>query len=46
MLYDLIIATRDLAHTLLQKTSLNEDVLDYESETMINPQTQILECWL
>jgi hypothetical protein len=37
MLYDLVVATRDLVHTLLQKTSLNEDVLDYESETVIRP---------
>jgi hypothetical protein len=37
MLYDLVIATTDLAHTLLQKTSLNEDLLNYESETMIKP---------
>jgi len=37
MLYDLVIVIRDLTHTLLQKTSLNEDVLDYENETMIKP---------
>ncbi len=37
MLYDLVVAARDLAHSLLQKTSLNEDVLDYESETEIRP---------
>jgi len=37
MLYDLVIVIGEMAHTLLQKTSLNEDVLDYESETMIKP---------
>jgi hypothetical protein len=37
MLQDLVVAARDLAHALLQKTSLNEDVLDYESETTIRP---------
>ncbi len=37
MLHDLVVAARDLAHALLQKTSLNEDVLDYESETTIRP---------
>jgi hypothetical protein len=37
MLYDLVITARDLAHSLLQKTSPNEDVLDYESETEIRP---------
>jgi hypothetical protein len=37
MLYDLVVITRDLTHTLLQKTLLNEDILDYESETMIRP---------
>jgi hypothetical protein len=37
MLYDLVVAARDLVHSLLQKTSPNEDVLDYESETEIRP---------
>ncbi len=37
MLYDLVIVIKELARTLLQKTSLNEDILDYESETMIKP---------
>jgi len=36
MLYDLVVVAKDLTHILLQKTSLN-DVLDYESETMIKP---------
>jgi HrpA-like RNA helicase len=36
-MYDLVVATRDLAQTLLQRTSLNEDFLDYESETAIRP---------
>jgi len=45
MLYDLIVTTRDLVHNLLQKTSLNEDVLDYENETTIrttNPNIEML----
>jgi hypothetical protein len=41
MLYDLVVIARDLAHILPQKTSLIEDILDYESETMIKPTTQI-----
>jgi len=45
MLYDLVVVAKDLTHTLLQKTSPNEDILDYENETMIrpiNPYTKML----